>query len=512
MLTEQPSQQEPKWSQPAYECGPVEISDLETLMDGSENNILPTGGDRQDSEAAGRAEQIRQQDVPISDQKRIRLAQLVTDQSMHYASLAEPWTLHLRNSRGGSRSTTDDPIFTAISTLFTSSERCTLADCAELGATTIRSSNSRSTFSSLSRDQGSSISKSDSSLTGSALHLAAPDFRVKRGETVLDILPTALDFWEELSLSPRLGAKDVSAFCICPDLDNWKRGAISFLENVSYTYQSLRLGSFELGHHAAREFQSGIVLYPLSSAPSDMAEPEVEEVCVRFGKSLQALADSQRSIVVHVTGPFDARSQLLSLCSMFVKVFETYAAGLKSVPPPSDLVLQAVPPNWIVSSHTVPTQPPSRYAVMANIVYDRCPVQAKESIPPPSRYLSGSLFELSPKVPNNLDLRPNAAGASGLLEHSSIVHIGYAWQVGMHWLSCAIIDDLGCHQWAASFYIGPSSKPWTIFRAIVMEIWDVTLELMGSGRNSFTVFVAKGFRMHDNEAKSKFTPSYRDRS
>ena len=473
------------------------------LLDIPANPASPASSDQQKHQTTEATDHLRRHDEPISDEQRIQLAQLITDQSIHYASLAEPWTLRFKTRGGDCPSTADDPLQTATSTLFPGSERCTLAECAELGATAVRHSTLRSTISSMSKDQGASQPKSDSSLSGSTINLAAPDFRVKRGETILDILPIALDFWEELSLSPRLGAKDVIAFCICPDLEHWKRGASSFLTSVSHTYQSLKLGNFEVGHQTASGFQSGLVPYPLTSRLPDTAVPEIHEVCAGFGKALQSLADSKCSVVVHVTGPFRGRDALLPVCSMFVKVFETYAAGLKSDPSPSDLVLQLVPPNWVVSDQTIPLQPPSRWTGMARMIYDRCPVQATERIHSPSRYMSASLFELSPKVPNTLDLRPNALAASGLLEHSSVVHIGYAWRVGMHWVSCAITDDLGCHQWAASFYVGPSPKSWTIFRAIATEIWDVTLELMGSSRKSFTVLVAKESRMHDNEMKSK---------
>ena len=196
-------------------------------------------------------------------------------------------------------------------------------------------------------------------------------------------------------------------------------------------------------------------------------------------------------------------TSLQSLCAMFLKISEAYATGLRPTQSPSQLILQAIPSNWVVSDQTISIQPPARYVRLANIIYDKCPIQSLDSLIHLSPYATGSLYELSPQVSSGLDLRLSTGAAPSASEHSSAVHVGYSWRPGMHWLVCAITDDLGCHSWMAPYYVGNQPNPWTIFRAIATDIWDVVLELMGSGRNACTAVIGKESRMSEQETKSE---------
>ena len=197
------------------------------------------------------------------------------------------------------------------------------------------------------------------------------------------------------------------------------------------------------------------------------------------------------------------RRPLRSLCIMFNKISEAYVSGLGSSHPGCDLLLQIIPRDWVALKQTIPVRRPSQYNFLAKAVYDKCSMQPVSDGPYGSEYASASLFELSPQVPAGVDFHLSAAGAPGILEHSSVIHIGYTWNPGCRWLFCAITDELGCHHWTASFLVGSPKDPWTVFRAIASEIYELTGDILGPKRRSCTIYVAKSSRMHDNEIKSK---------
>ena len=146
-------------------------------------------------------------------------------------------------------------------------------------------------------------------------------------------------------------------------------------------------------------------------------------------------------------------------------------------------------------------QPPSRYKELASAIYDRCPLQAAEDQPPRSPYSSGSHVELAPRVAVSMDLRLSSAGGPNVLDHSSVVHVGYSWQPGSHWLCSAITDDLGCHSRTASYYIPQWRNDWRVFRHVMQDIVICAGELIGAGRSIFSVIVAKESRMLEQEIK-----------
>lgn len=79
--------------------------------------------------------------------------------------------------------------------------------------------------------------------------LNAPHIRVQRAETPLEVLSTALPFWETLGFGPINGTKDVKAFCICPPMQGLEDAIDSFLEGLGSAYESCKLGSHTRGEY-----------------------------------------------------------------------------------------------------------------------------------------------------------------------------------------------------------------------------------------------------------------------
>ena len=64
-----------------------------------------------------------------------------------------------------------------------------------------------------------------------------PMISVGKGDSIIQILPTSLRFWEKLGLTPRVGKKDVTAFLFFEDNGPDKQlFAETWLRRLSTTY------------------------------------------------------------------------------------------------------------------------------------------------------------------------------------------------------------------------------------------------------------------------------------
>jgi mediator of RNA polymerase II transcription subunit 13, fungi type len=67
--------------------------------------------------------------------------------------------------------------------------------------------------------------------------LEPPFLSVDKSDALIQVLPTALRFWDKLGLSPRAGKKDVCAFVFFEELDEASVTAVDkWLQWVSSTY------------------------------------------------------------------------------------------------------------------------------------------------------------------------------------------------------------------------------------------------------------------------------------
>jgi mediator of RNA polymerase II transcription subunit 13 len=67
--------------------------------------------------------------------------------------------------------------------------------------------------------------------------LETPMFTVGKSDAILQVLPTALRFWEKLGLGPRGGKKNVTAFALFEDNGEERQLQVEhWLGNMSSTY------------------------------------------------------------------------------------------------------------------------------------------------------------------------------------------------------------------------------------------------------------------------------------
>ena len=189
----------------------------------------------------------------------IQLAQIVADQSVFYDYL-------LQEPDGNSKPLaffhTADFISDILQQRFPQNQALTLQQCAELEVNS-NSMNSKSISFSM---------------------LSPSIVRVKRADSTLELSNAALGFWKELSMKPLHGAKDITAICLCEEMEAYKAGSMLFLQSMEDTYRSLNLGSHSTGHWSLKSYPEGVVTVPGLGAPAAEIKA-TDSFCNQLGES-----------------------------------------------------------------------------------------------------------------------------------------------------------------------------------------------------------------------------------
>ena len=118
-------------------------------------------------------------------------------------------------------------------------------------------------------------------------HIKAPFACIRRGGAPIDLAISALKFWEELSLAPISGAKDVAAVCVVPASSFIQERVLSFLSAIGSAYQSSKLGM----HKPCLDVDEvNTCLVPVAMGIDNLDKEvyEIGEACEKLGKSISA--------------------------------------------------------------------------------------------------------------------------------------------------------------------------------------------------------------------------------
>ncbi|MCJ1245369.1 mediator of RNA polymerase II transcription subunit 13 [Trapelia coarctata] len=436
----------------------------------------------------------------------IQVAQIVADQLTALDPTFE--TSSLEPATRSKKPQYEDPLGSIVPALFPQSESCTLESCASTGEThrgviappkvVIRPLQRRVDSIRGSADHAPS--------SASIFNLDTPNVRVLRGDSLMELSATGLHFWEELGLNPCLGPKSITGYCVYPHTEMIHRGVASFMDLMSMTYQSLRLGTHLWGHETMSEFSEGFVSVALSNDGMVISPSSIDAVCERLGTYLfwnrktlssnhatgETLGDptvAGQTIVIYLVNPFTKPAFLPRLCESFLRCLRKFETGLDPADQ-SDLVLKVLPISWVASRTTIPLPTPKEYAALAKDVYDRCPVIPSSRNPSP--FASTSLVQLAKAIPKSLDFRLAASPISSLTRNNSALHVGYSWPKDSQWLCVSVVDSLGSLQWNASYCFGTAiSDPWPTFTEIAKEIWRGILDMIDEPQAKRHIYLIK---------------------
>ncbi|KAK0382749.1 hypothetical protein NLU13_9845 [Sarocladium strictum] len=331
--------------------------------------------------------------------------------------------------------------------------------------------------------------------------LPLPHLELKRAETKLSILPTAVTFWESLGLAPVSGGKNVIAACVFPSWKGVSDNVSTFLGRLKSMYELLRLGTFS-NVELAGEAEDGLLPYEIDriSTSPDAAMTAKGSALVDamepLRSAIKTMTTSDVNIVLYFAYSPNNPLSIVEACSAFQNFFDFYKKTLSSKRelPRNELVLQLVSLDALSSPTSLVLTPFNELMRLSIETYDRC-TSFTQPMPAPA-------ITLEQPVPRhiNFECSPRAS-ASVTHEHSSM-HIAYAQSVDERWVTAAWTDDRGRQQATASFCLGRKGKPLsTSMNEVAHEIWESTVDLISTWKVQWRIVIAKCGPMDEDEHK-----------
>jgi mediator of RNA polymerase II transcription subunit 13 len=333
--------------------------------------------------------------------------------------------------------------------------------------------------------------------------IAAPHVEVRRNETKLSVLPSAVTFWETLGLSPSEGAKDIQAVCLFPDWSGMADNMSEFVDRVQSMYESLKLGTFEVlkeeWSETSNSLYGGSLPYFADRPDKHTASPPAYMAATprpgstwagymsHLVQQLSKLTTTEKNIVVYfVYIPADP-STIVEACAAFDDLRTKYERAWldRKKVAVNQLVLQLVPLDYVASETSLAIPTPADYLKLCLETYDRCTLFGGPA-PAPAIVLEQAL-------PNRIDFKmtPNQAPVH-VLHENSCMHIGYARSVDGRWITAAWTNNQGTMQMTASYCLGKRERPLVDpLERILREIWDTTHDLASEYQVRWRIVITK---------------------
>ena len=326
-------------------------------------------------------------------------------------------------------------------------------------------------------------------------HIPYHHLEVRRSDTKLSMLPSAISFWESLGLGPASGSKNTQAVCAYPSWDGMMENVSTFLERMKSIYELLKLGTFEQ-LSLPSDLQDGLLPYEvdrISTSPDASVTRQGSTLIESLGILHTAISDapvSHTNLVVFMVYTPTNPGMVIESCLAFQRFFETYKKSLatKHEYPQNELVLQLVSADMISSPSSLVVTPTSDLFKLCMEMYDRCTL-FDGPMPAPGIVLEQAL-------PRIIDFKLTSAPSASLMHENSCIYVAYAQSLDDRWISAAWTDDRGIQQATASYCLGRKGRPLSAsISSIVHEIWESTLDLISHRKVHWRVIITKSGAM-----------------
>ncbi|KAK9432005.1 mediator complex subunit 13 C-terminal-domain-containing protein [Lipomyces doorenjongii] len=313
--------------------------------------------------------------------------------------------------------------------------------------------------------------------TKSVFYIEPPHFSFMRMNSVLEVLPPALRFWQIFGFAPQSGRKDVIGFMIYPGSHGMASAASSFLERLKPVYEGSSLGNFEFGN--AGEYKNGLVPVGSSARTTEEALEDVRKTCVLLGRLLTDFVDPLPNIVIFVATPFSDPSSLLHISHSVFQLKQEYVDRLGGSYSNAGLnvVFQLLPTDFIAGKDTLVVPPQYKLVKFALMLYDKCrPQQSNEDTLSENHYPA---YTLARTRPSRLDFKVTPTPPPCLFVENTYVHIAYARSRDRRFVSVAWADQYGELARVKTLLVvrrdGARPRSW---EDICGEIWERTIAIL----------------------------------
>lgn len=324
--------------------------------------------------------------------------------------------------------------------------------------------------------------------------IPSPHFEVRRYESRLSVLPTAISFWESLGLGPSLGGKDVNAICIYPEVPGLADSADVFLDRMQSVYESLKLGSFNR-MDASAGLPGGLLSYQIGSRNETFQGPAtiLGSAGAKLCDTLLNLGLKETNVAVFIVYCQDVHGAAIESCYAFHQLSEMYKkAQAHGGRPENDMALQLIPMDFLASPASLPMPLPADFTRLAIETYDRCTLFRGAS-PSPAIVLEQTF----PRMP---EFKLTTTPSSSPMHENSCLHIAYSQSIDERWITAAWTDNRGSQYMTASYCLGRKGKPIaTPFADVAREMWETTRGIISTRKVHWRIMIAKCGVLEQNE-------------
>lgn len=335
--------------------------------------------------------------------------------------------------------------------------------------------------------------------------LDPPLITVQRTGRLVEMLSSAVSFWEELSLSPADGSKNVTAFLLYPDVALHPQTILTFLSMIGAAYHTCNLGTHEV-------FESKDQEPPLLGVPTVNEQHRynldlLRKTCVSLGLYLASLRLRRGNFVIYIIYSENTQEDLSEICACFLQIYDTYKSALSvtDISDPNELVLQIVPSSLVYSEDGLVILAPSDYKKLAFQVYDRCSPASREAEDEVASYQATPAVRLSTPIPQSVSFQLTPNPSFGLSAAHACLHLGYTWHEEQ-WLTASWTNDEGSLWWQAAYWLDDKDDPSNNLGDVVGEIWNTTLGMLHVNDGPCRIHIVKDSALNQAEQNGTLNP------
>ncbi|KAF8131078.1 mediator complex subunit 13 C-terminal-domain-containing protein [Boletus edulis] len=301
-----------------------------------------------------------------------------------------------------------------------------------------------------------------------------PTISVGKGDSIIQVLPASLRFWEKLGLTPRAGKKDLTAFLFFEESGLDKQLlAETWLKKLSTTYSARQLGDHVPGSHSLCSVD-GIFALRLDSLRKYLASFATD------------LPPELAGLVFYIAIPDSA----LTLTSPLLRQITSAMKRLQKVRSEHPITLQLIPEHHITSHDLGATD----FERLCFSVYHRVPQ-------PVDRTMSRRVFDNGkeirgffrepaftlarpPKPVVHFSLGP--ARTLDVLDRHTFFHVGYRFSACGKWLLAACVDQRG-----ESYDLGSWLTQDEVETSAILQVWNFALQVARKTNIEWRLVISK---------------------
>ncbi|KAH9928968.1 uncharacterized protein B0H18DRAFT_1117777 [Fomitopsis serialis] len=336
------------------------------------------------------------------------------------------------------------------------------------------------------------VVQDDSGFAVSLHSLEPPMLTIGKSDSLIQVLPTALRFWEKIGLGPRAGRKDVTAFVFFEGSGERKEAETSqWLDKISATYSAKSYGTHIAGM-APMCSRAGLAPVQFDS---------LKKTLVKFVSGLAA--STTTAYVFYIVAP----SSVVALDSPLLRQLFSAVKRCTKTYPDFRILYHFVPEAFPAGALSDPRYNHDGLEPFVAAVYDRLLQPVERSVSQQLAVHTGSTrayfqapaFSLACALPGRkpalaqhdpatitftLETRP---GSLDLVNRHMLYHIGYLVTPCRRWLLAAGVDERGDSHELGAWLLPDES----VDAFIVKQVWSFARTCTARANVEWRLTVAK---------------------